>query len=237
MACMCVTGASSDTRTRCLHAPLAQAVLASLRPGAHDAAAQLALRRAAAAHHAAAAQLAGPGFARRPDLCEAACRLLAAAAAGGGGLAVGAACALMLAPLAAAAEALNGGRRRDTAFQVGRGRVRSLGRLPCPDSCPCPNMHRAPLHTCLPLAPPQVAFNAMLLDCLTSTGHWDAALAHAAGLRRAAPGLLAARPLAARLAACLGRAGGARAAPEMARLQGDLVLPEVKVGGGCLACE
>jgi hypothetical protein len=79
---------------------------------------------------------------------------------------------------------------------------------------------------------PQAAFNSLLMDCLTAAGHWGAAIAHAHSLRRAAPRLLAGRPLAGRLAACLGRSGGARAATEMARLQGDLVLPEVKVGQG-----
>jgi hypothetical protein len=135
MACvLCTRGGSLNRITQlklpCLRRSLRclQVLLADLRPRAHDAAAQLALRRAAAARHAAAARLAGPAFARRPDLCEAACRLLAAAARGGGALSVGAARALMAEPLAAAAEALNGGGRRGcTPFQVSWLRAKARG--------------------------------------------------------------------------------------------------------------
>ncbi|KIY92027.1 hypothetical protein MNEG_15936, partial [Monoraphidium neglectum] len=74
-----------------------------------------------------------------------------------------------------------------------------------------------------------VFFNSLLLDCLASADRWPDALAHCRALRRAGAGaLLAHRPLAARAAACLARAGGARAAEEMVRLQADITHAEVK---------
>jgi hypothetical protein len=84
-----------------------EAVLASIRPQSHDAAAHVQLRLAAAANFVAAARLAGGGFARRRDLCETSCRRLAEAVSGPP-LAHPAARSLLSAPLAAAAAALNG---------------------------------------------------------------------------------------------------------------------------------
>jgi len=70
-------------------------------------AAQIQLHRTAASHHVTAARLAGPSYAKRPDLCATACQLLVEASSGLP-LAHAATKALLVAPLAAAAAALNG---------------------------------------------------------------------------------------------------------------------------------
>ena len=82
----------------------------------------------------------------------------------------------------------------------------------------------------------QVLLNSLLLDCQAPADRWPDALAHCRALRRGptAP-LLAHRPLAARAAACLARAAGARAREEMVRLQADITHPEVKVGMGFMS--
>jgi hypothetical protein len=178
-----------------LHPP-PQATLALLHPESQDVATQIQIRLTAAAHPQTAARLAGPNFARRQDLCTAACRQLAATVAGLP-LTHDSTKSLVIAPLAAAAHALNGVRPADVAFQA--------------------------------------TFNCLLLDCLAAASRWGDALAHCRGLRRAAPQLLRDRTVAARAAAALARAGDGRVAEEVARLQADIVLPEVKVsisGGG-----
>lgn len=230
----------------CAALSFAQALLSLLRPEAQDVASQIQVRRAAAARHAAAARMAA--LARRHDQCEASCRSLAAAAAGPP-LAHGAGRALMAAPLEAAAAALNGGRPGDDAeFQVGGPhlcgnvaaagceqtrmrqdgtlRLRHRGAPPAGAAVVQQLPNRAEPTACW-----QVLFNCLLLDCLASADRWPDALSHCRALRRgpAAP-LLARRPLAARAAACLAVAGGARAREEMVRLQSEITHPEIKVG-------